>query len=238
MLKKKNGNNTNYKKFLIIFILIILFLFSQKKFCNNINSYDDSTYFTTWATAIHRTSLPSIKLNNKSLRQIIRVSSSGEKIRIKFSNILGKSKLEIKRVCIADVIDNNIINEKSMKFLTFNGNKNVVIKSGDEIYSDTIEYPLKALSKVAISIYFGSAPKYISGHYLSLTYSYIENGYSIFKKEFSGTTKIAHWYFISAMEISSDNPKKTIVCFGDSITDGASKTGDARNISFYKSYSL
>ena len=201
----------------------------RKKTKNLIYSYDDSTYFTTWTTAIYRAKSPPIKLNNNSIRQIIKVSSGGEKIRIKFSNILGKTRLELKSVCIADVIDNSEINQKSIKYLTFNGKRDVVIESGEEIYSDTIFYPLKALSTVAISIYFGSIPKKLSGHQLSLTYSYIEKKNKIFNKVFSDKYKIIQWYFISALEISSEHPKKTIVCFGDSITDGVSETKDSRN---------
>ncbi len=107
-----------------------------------------------------------------------------------------------------------------MKLLTFNGRSNIVIKSGEEIYSDTIVYPLKELSEVAISIYFGEVPKKLSGHAYSLTHSYIELGNKVKEKKFSSKNKVDHWYFISAMEISSEFPKKTIVCFGDSITDG------------------
>jgi hypothetical protein len=103
-------------KSLVIFILFILLILIQKKTNNLVYSYDDSTYFTTWATAIYEAKPPPIKLNNNSIRQIIKVSSGGEKIRIKFSNILGKTKLELKGVSIADVINNSEINLKSIKY--------------------------------------------------------------------------------------------------------------------------
>ena len=228
MLKIKYVKHSKIMKYFIIIILILfLFLINRKK--TNIIIYDESTYFTTWATAIYSTRPPSIHLNKNSLRQIVKVSASGEKIRVKFSNILGKDNLEIKKVCIADLISNNEVNVKEMKFLTFKGRNSVVIRGGEEIYSDTIFYPLKALSEVAISIYFGSVPKKLSGHLLPLTYSYIEKGNKINKKIFSRDNRARHWYFISAIEVSSESPKKTIVCFGDSITDGVSGTGDARN---------
>jgi lysophospholipase L1-like esterase len=116
-----------------------------------------------------------------------------------------------------------------MKLLTFNGKNNIVIESGKEIYSDTIFYPLKALSDIAVSIFFGSVPKELSGHAYSLTYSYIETGNKVQNKKFNIRNKVDHWYFISAIEISSESPKKTIVCFGDSITDGVIFRGDIRD---------
>ena len=220
MLKIKNAKNSkiiNY--FLIIFLIFLLFII-YKKIKNLIYTYNDSTYFTTWSAAIHLTNSPSITLNNNSIRQIIRVSSSGEKIRIKFSNILGEKDLEINMVCIADIVSHSEVNMKTMKYITFKGKNGVVIDKGKEIYSDTIFYPLKAISDIAISIYFGSVPRTISGHAYSLTYSYIEIGNKINKKKFTHKKKASHWYFISAIEVSSESPKKTIVCFGDSITDG------------------
>ena len=117
-----------------------------------------------------------------------------------------------------------------MKILTFNnGKEGIIIEKGKEIYSDTIYYPLKSLSFIAISIYFGSVPNKLTGHSLALTFSYFEKGDKTQKRVFSHHNKVAHWYFISAIEVSSYTPKKTIVCFGDSITDGSSRTFDARN---------
>ena len=62
----------------------------------NGNSFDESTYYTTWATAILSTELPKKELSNNSLRQIVHISASGENIRLKLSNKQGKTNLEIK----------------------------------------------------------------------------------------------------------------------------------------------
>ena len=238
MLKIKNAKNSKTMKWCIIIILFVLLFLIHKKIKNIIYTYDDSTYFTTWTASIHPTKSPPIKLDNNSIRQIIRVSSSGEKIRIKFSNLLGKNDLVIKKVSIADIVSNSEVNMKTMKYITFMGKKGLVIGKGEEIYSDTIFYPLKEISDIAISIYFGSVPKAISGHVYSLTYSYIEIGNKINKKIFSQNKKTPHWYFISAIEVSSESPKKTIVCFGDSITDGVKFNNEFRynypDLLFYK----
>ena len=78
---------------------------------------------------------------------------------------------------------------KTMKYITFKGKNGVVIDKGKEIYSDTIFYPLKAISDIAISIYFGSVPRAISGHGYSLTNSFIEIGNKINKKKFNNKKK-------------------------------------------------
>ena len=212
------------KKFILIFLLI--FYFSQKQV---ILEFEESTYFTTWATSIYTLRNYRQNLNNHSLRQIIRISASGDKIRLKISNISGEKNLEIKMICIADLISKSQIDTKTIKYLSFNGKKSVIIPKGEEIYSDTIMYPLKPISDIAISIYFGSVPKNKSGHYSSKTFSYIEEGNKIANSIFSEKHKKSSWFFIEALEVSSENPKKTVVFFGDSITDGISETDDTRN---------
>jgi len=90
-------------------------------------------------------------------------------------------------------------------------------------------YQLKPISDIAISIYFGSVQKNISGHYYSRTFSYIEEGNKIINRIFSEKIKLEIGFFIEALEFSSENQKKTVIFFGDSITDGVSKTGYTRN---------
>ena len=213
-------------KFILIFLPLIIFYISKEPI---ILKFEESTYFTTWATSIYSLNRYHNNLNNHSIRQIIRISASGDKIRLKISNKLGENNLEIKKVCIADLISNSQIDTNTIKYLRFNGKNSVIIPKGKEIYSDTIMYPLKPISDIVISIYFGSVPKKRSGHYYSRTFSYIEKGYKITNRIFSEKNKISNWFFIEALEVSSENPKKTVVFFGDSITDGVSGTNDTRN---------
>ena len=230
--KKKCFYKINMKKgFLrktkVIIIVTILLLYVSIK--PIVLRFEESTYFTTWATSIYSLSNYHNNLNKHSIRQIIRISASGDKIRLKISNKSGDNNLEIKKICIADLISKSQIDTKTIKYLKFNGGNSVIITKGEEIYSDTIMYTLKPISDIAISIYFGSVPKNISGHYYSKTFSYIEEGNKIANRIFSEKNIISNWFFIEALEVSSENPKKTIVFFGDSITDGISGTDDTRN---------
>ena len=217
----------SHKRTKVLIIIICLLLYISIK--PIILEFEESTYFTTWATSIYTLRNYRQNLNNHSLRQIIRISASGDKIRLKISNISGEKNLEIKMICIADLISKSQIDTKTIKYLSFNGKKSVIIPKGEEIYSDTIMYPLKPISDIAISIYFGSVPKNKSGQYSSRTFSYIEEGNKIANSIFSEKHKKSSWFFIEALEVSSENPKKTVVFFGDSITDGQSRTHDTRN---------
>ena len=197
----------------------------------NENFSDESLYFTTWATVITKTWNPKMQLSNNSLRQIIHVSASGNNIRLKLSNKKGKTNLEIKEINISDSKSQGTgeIDTKTITYLTFKGEKEIIIPPKQEIYSDNIFYNLKPLSEISISIFFGNTPEILSGHNSSRTHSFIEEGNKINNQKFSEDNKIASWFFISALEVSSFPIKKTIVCFGDSITDGSGSTLDKQN---------
>lgn len=116
--------------------------------------------------------------------------------------------MEIRKACITDLISKTQIATKIIKYLRFNGENKVIFPKGGEIYSDTIMYPLKPIPDIAISIYFGSVPKKISGHYYSRTASYIEEGNKIIYRIFSEKNKIIIWVFYKSLRIIFRKPKK------------------------------
>lgn len=196
--------------------------------------YEESTYCTTWASSQFSTqikNLPQINFSHNSIREIVHISASGENIRIKFTNKYGSSDLQILSANIADSVSEGSgeIDFNTLTQLSFQGKENVTIPPGQEVYSDTFFYPLKALSQVAISIYFGSTPKEITGHSHSQTFSFFEEGNKINKKQFSKDIRVTHWYILSAIEISSIPRKNAVICFGDSITDGHGSDNDKQS---------
>ena len=114
----------------------------------------------TWATAVEWTGkgdMPKESLSNRSCRQIVHVSFGGEELRVKLSNEQSKEPVEIKSVYIADtdVPSNWGINAKTVKYLKFNGKKNVTIAPGKAIFSDDLKYALKSGQRLTITIDYG-----------------------------------------------------------------------------------
>jgi lysophospholipase L1-like esterase len=189
---------------------------------------------STWASTqalLAKECNPPIDLSNNSLRQIFKISIGGKRFRIKITNKYGNDSLEIKSISIASINSQGAgqIELNTLKKITFGNNGSISISKGEEINTDIIDYHLPSSSEVAISIHFGETPENLTGHPGSKTYSFIEEGNQVFEKTFSSENKIAHWYIISAIEVSSNPRKKTIVCFGDSITDGTGSTNDKQN---------
>ena len=214
-----------------LLLISILFSINCIKDNLNINIPDESTYCTTWSSSQYLTkvkNLPPISFSYNSIRQIFHISASGENVRIKFTNIYGTSDLEILSANIADSVSQGSgeIDLDTLTPLTFQGKESITIPPGEEIYSDTFSYNLKALSEVAVSIYFGNMPEEITGHSHSQTCAFLEEGNKINNKQFSKDIRVTHWYVLSSIEVSSIPRKNAVICFGDSITDGHGSTND------------
>ena len=115
----------------------------------------------SWATAeqlVEPNNMPPAPgLSNNTIRQIVRVSIPGKKLRLRFSNEFSKSPVTIKAVHIAastgsgtsGIVGSTITN------LKFNGKPEVTMAPGVAVTSDEFSFDLKARMDVAITIAFG-----------------------------------------------------------------------------------
>ena len=197
-------------------------------------------YCSTWASSQYDAGYkaPSADLpdfTDCTLRQIIRVSGGAERIRVRFSNFLGKTPLELKSVHIAKSSEQGTghIDLASDTVITFGSKESVTIPAGEEIISDTFDFKFDALTELAISIFYGNMPEIVTGHAGSRTFSFFQKGNHVSNYEISTENKFAHWYTITSIDVEQTDLcnayKKAVVCFGDSITDGRGSTDDKQN---------
>lgn len=186
----------------------------------------------TWATAPEWTGAGDMPkkttLTGNSVRQIVHVSLGGQEIRVQLSNELSNEPVEIQSVYIADALDGKNINPKTVEYLKFDGKKNVTIEGGKAVFSDPLEYDLKPLQLLSITVYYGATPKNATSHRGSRTTSYIMEGKSNPKKEFVVAEQLEHWYSIAAIDVKVSG-KPCIAALGNSITDGRGTTTDKQN---------
>jgi lysophospholipase L1-like esterase len=174
-------------------------------------------------------------LANTTLRQFVRTSTGGKKLRVRFSNNFGTNSVTINSAHIAlaagkGSAGSGEINPATDKALAFNGAAEVVIPRGESALSDPVEFDLPALADVAVSIWFGDiSATTITGHPGSRTTSFIIAGNYVSAASLPDAKKTAHWYLITGIEVQSDSSGKTIVVLGDSITDGRGSTTDGNN---------
>lgn len=188
----------------------------------------NSKWVSTWGTALERCdetpeTMPKMQLSGTTVRQIIRPTTSGSKIRLRLSNEYGKSDVIIESLHIARQVkaDESAIYEETDVTITLNGEEKIVIPAGDRIITDGVEYPVNALENIAISLYLKEAPdENITGHRgaRATTYQMREN--NVARKEFLDYETTTSWFFVSDVSIWTEAKAKAVVCFGDSITDG------------------
>lgn len=186
----------------------------------------------TWATAMQTPTRAFMPYNNemteRSVRQIIKVSAGGSVLRLQLSNIFSNSPVEIRSVYIAHALDSFRIDERSARYLHFNGSERVTVAAGKWVYSDAEHYDLKTDERLAITINYERAPRKPTVHMGSRTTSYIMKGVTVPQTDFARAFKYEKWFNIAALEVYAADVR-TFAILGNSITDGKGSVTDHQN---------
>ena len=174
---------------------------------------------------------PPVTITNQTIRQIVRVSVGGERLRIVLSNAFGTAPIEIGAAHVALRDRDSAITPSSVKPLTFGGNAAGKILPGATIVSDPVTLSVPAVSDLVVDLYLpgdlGTGPSPVTTHngasqtnYLSASGNY--SGQAAMTVE--RTT--GAWFLLARVEVAAPAGAGAVVAFGDSITDGARSTAD------------
>jgi lysophospholipase L1-like esterase len=163
-----------------------------------------------------------------SLRQLVRTSIGGARVRIRLSNAMGTSPLTISGARIARALSagSSRIDPSTSHKVTFGGAETVVIPAGGEYVSDRVEMRVPELATLAVSLKFSELPKLQTGHPGSRATSYFAPGDQLAASEFKNGGTADHWYFLSGIDVEPERPAAAIAILGDSITDGHGVTSN------------
>jgi lysophospholipase L1-like esterase len=171
---------------------------------------------------------PAPGLANNSLRQNVFPTLGGSRARVLLSNEFGDAPVRFESVRLARSAGGVAIDVASDRALRFDGSEAITIPAGQAQFSDPIDFEITALSSVAVSLRFGSAPSNVTGHPGSRTTSFLVSGDSAAAASFAGSTT-DHWYFITGIDVEAPATSAAIVTLGDSITDGRGSTTNAND---------
>jgi lysophospholipase L1-like esterase len=183
-----------------------------------------SDWVASWASAQQvpepQNSLPAAALDDATLRQLVRLSIGGSRLRVRVSNLHGSEPLSIDAAAVALAADPAApLLAGEARRLRFGGLDRVVIPAGAEIVSDPVALALPPLSTLAVSLHFPKAPARQTGHPGSRATSYWLAGNQVAATDLTGANRVDHWYQLASVEVESPSGA-AIVAFGDSITDG------------------
>jgi len=160
-----------------------------------------------------------------TLRQVVRISAGGAKVRIRFTNEFGTDPLVIADAHVALSAGGSAIKDDHK--ITFAGQSTVRIAQGAALFSDPVEMPVPALADLAISFYVpNQVLRSETYHQLGLQTNYAATGDVAGAATLNEEMKYASWYFISSVDVAATSDSRAIVTMGDSITDGAKSTPD------------
>ena len=165
-------------------------------------------------------------LHDATLRQIVHLSVGGSQLRVRVSNAFGMQPLHLTAVHVARPVSaaGAAIDAGSDRPVMFNGSADVMIPAGAEYLSDAVEFPVTALSSLAISIHYAQPPTGETGHPGSRATSYVARGDLVSAVNLPDAKTMEHWYQVSGVDVSSPVPTGAVVTLGDSITDGHGST--------------
>ncbi len=167
--------------------------------------------------------------NHQTVRQIVRVSAGGERIRIRFTNEYGTRPLVIgaARVALADAKGNVL--PASARPVLFSGQASVSIPPAAPFLSDPIDLPVAALGSISISIYLPEETGQCTCHQTGLQNAFVSARGDFTEKSFQPEETLQVRAFISGVEVDTRRAPRAIVVLGDSISDGIGSTVDANH---------
>jgi lysophospholipase L1-like esterase len=169
-----------------------------------------------------RNAAPAEDLRDATVRQIVRVTADGPRIRIRLSNVFGTAPLRFSALHVARPVALGAarIHPETDRAVTFSGQPEVTVPAGAEYLSDPVDLPVAALSSVAVSFHLPQAPEQQTSHPGSRTTSYFVRGNQVGSADLPGAKRIVHWYQLSGVDVPASARSAAVVTFGDSITDG------------------
>jgi lysophospholipase L1-like esterase len=195
----------------------------------------DLHWVASWGTAQMipepHNSLAPEQWRDASLRQIVRLSLGGSRMRVRISNAFGTEPLAIDAASVAKAVAAGRVevNAATLQRLTFDGRHRVMIPAGAEYYSDPVTLPHTAATDLAVSLHFKEAPARQTGHPGSRTTSFVAPGDRVLAAAWPDAARVVRWYQLADVEVEAPRDVAAVVAIGDSITDGYGATTDGNN---------
>lgn len=176
----------------------------------------------TWEMA------PSGKVDNGcrdcTIRNVVHTSVGGSSVRIHLSNAFGTSPLVIgdASVALPEVPDTAQVSPGTLRYLTFDGQRQVTIPTGQTVVSDPVKLDVPAGHDLLVTTFTPGYSTPMTFHPDAQEDSFFSSG----PDEAGATTASAFpqttqaWHFLTGVDVARSGARGAVVALGDSITDG------------------
>ena len=193
-----------------------------------------NAWIATWATSPQSGTPdprePLLNIDNQTVRERVRASIGGSRIRLRFSNEFGSSPLLIGAATVAIPKDVSTIKEESIRNVTFEGRNSIEIPAGAPVLSDPISLQLTPGAEISISIYFPNRLTTPTLHAFAFKHAVIsQHGDFTHERKIDPAALSTASILVTAVLLPAQPSNRLVVAFGDSISDGDGSTVDADN---------
>jgi lysophospholipase L1-like esterase len=187
-------------------------------------SASDGGWRTAWSAAPDSAgpALPA-----QTLRQVVRTSTQGTRVRIRLSNLFGTQPLTVGAAHVGLSAGGARVAAGSDRPLLFGGRPAVTIAAGSSALSDPVDLTVAALQPLAVSLYLPAPVAVSTIHGFGLQTAYLKaSGDATGGADFRSSATDDSRYFLSDVEVLGPDAGRTLAIVGDSIADGVGTKND------------
>jgi len=166
---------------------------------------------------------------DETLRLMTRTSVGGRGVRLRFANTFGSEPLTLDEVSVGIRDGGAAVERGTLRSVTFGGDTSITIPAGGRVLSDPVSLSVEPEQDLATSVYISEPTGPTTWHALPTKTSYTSE-----RENLTGTAagdsfteEFTHWFFLEGVEVVSPDTVGSVVCLGNSITDGFNSTIDA-----------
>ncbi|MFG2502911.1 SGNH/GDSL hydrolase family protein [Streptomyces sp. NPDC048441] len=185
-----------------------------------------------WATALTPagTTGPSAEgFSDRTLRQVVRVSAGGDRVRLRVSNAYGTRPLDIGAMSVARRAQGAATVPGTRHQVRFSGVESATLPPGADLISDPVSLPVPADSDLMVDLYLPTATGPATWHGWAKQTSYLSTpgDWTADEDGAAYPDRTTSSYYLQGVDVSSATARRTVVAFGDSITEGGATPDDA-----------
>ncbi|MBW8898155.1 MAG: SGNH/GDSL hydrolase family protein [Massilia sp.] len=184
----------------------------------------DDGWRTSWSSAPDSAgpALPA-----QTLRQVVRTSAGGGRVRVRLSNLFGTTPLTLGAAHVGVSAGGAHVQPGSDHTLTFGGRAAVTIAPGASAVSDPVDLAVGARQVLAVSLYLPSGVPVSTIHGAALQTAWVNApGDATAAADLPSAATDDSRYFLSDVEVQGTDAARTLAIVGDSIADGIGSGDD------------
>lgn len=162
-------------------------------------------------------------LHEQTVRQIVRVGMAGDAVHIRFSNELGATPLRIGAATFAQLDSSGSAIAATVRPLRFDGKPGAVIAAGAPLLADVLAAQVAPGTNYAVSVYFPD----VSTPPAHAQMADVAPGDQTGLATLSRSVRKRVPAIVSRIDVAAPPAARTLLAFGDSITEGAASTPGA-----------